>query len=594
MPSLRTRLTQLFSESFSALGLEPRFGEVTLSDRPDLAHFQCNGAMAAAKSQKKNPREVAQAVLNDLQARSEKAFGPGSLQFSLAGPGFINVLLSDRLLSQEVQAMAADPRQGVEPVAHPRQVVIDYGGPNVAKAMHVGHLRGSIIGESLVRIHRFLGEKVVGDNHLGDWGLPMGMIICELRKRKPELPYFDSKNPGPFPAEPPVTLEDLEEIYPYAAKLCKEDEAARAEAIAATEALQKGTHPGYRALWQHFVNVTVKDLTRNFGALDIHFDCHLGESFYEDKMPAMIAELKARGQTEISDGALTIPLASEQDPDLPPLILEKSGGGYLYHTSDLATVQYRVDHFKADLVLYLVDKRQSMHFKQVFLAAKKTGLAGKAQLVHTAFGTMNGPDGKPFKTREGGVLKLKDLILMVEDEAKKRLNEMAAERNYSPEELDTISRQVGIATLKYADLKNNRSADYIFDLKRFSEFEGNTGPYLLYAAVRIQSILKKAADLGYQPGEILPPIRATEKTLHLECLKLPEAISRAHQLWEPHHLADFGYGLSQAFSSFYKECHIMNESDAARRASWLGLCKLVHAQLSRTLNLLGIEIPARM
>ncbi len=596
MSSLKNRLTQLFSECFSSLGHDARFGEVTVSDRPDLAQFQCNGALACAKAQKKNPREVAQSVLNAASDRARTELGEGArgLQLSIAGPGFINILLGDELLAEHTWAMAQDPRLGVQKVAQPRHVVIDYGGPNVAKSMHVGHLRSSIIGDSLSRIYRFLGEEVIGDNHLGDWGTPMGMILCELKRRQPGLPYFDPAFRGPWPQESPVTMEDLEEIYPAASRRCAEDEAARAEAVKATDELQKGTHPGYRELWRHFVNTTVKGLEENFGQLDIHFDCHLGESFYEDKMPPMVARLKQQGHTEVSEGALVIPLATEAEPETPPLILEKSGGGFLYHTSDLATVEYRVNHFKADLVLYVVDKRQQMHFKQVFSAAAKVGLAGQAVLVHTWFGTMNGPDGKPFKTRAGGVLKLKDLIQMVNEEARKRLQDFAAERNYTPAEMDDIAHKVGIATLKYADLKNNRAADYVFDLERFSNFEGNTGPYLLYAAVRIQSILRKAQDQGFAPGRIIAPSVASERHLLLECLKLPDVLGRAHALYEPHHLAEYGFALSQAFNSFYKDCHILSEKDEARRASWLGLCKLVHGQIELCLGLLGIRIPDRM
>jgi arginyl-tRNA synthetase len=581
------------------LGLDgTRFGEVTLSDRPDLAQYQCNGALGAAKSQKKNPREVAQQVLNQVQALAPEKLPGLAMSLSLAGPGFINILFSDEALALVTQAAIQDPRSGISKNSKPKTVVIDLGGPNVAKAMHVGHLRSPIIGDSLVRIHRFLGDTVIADNHLGDWGTPMGMVICELKREKPDLPYFQPEPLSQYPKESPVTMEDLERLYPQASTRYKSDEAFAKDVLKATDELQQG-RVGYRALWKHFVDVTIKEIERDFGRLGIHFDKWLGESFYEDKMPVMVDRLKKEGHAELSDGAWTIPLATEKEPELPPLILVKSGGGYLYHTSDLATVEYRAKELKADLALYVVDKRQSLHFKQVFLAAKKAGLARDCELIHAAFGTMNGKDGKPFKTRAGGTIKLKDLLEMVNDEAKKRLAEMGVDRNYAPEELSDIAHKVGIATLKYSDLKNNRVADYVFDLDRFSQFEGNTGPYLLYAAVRIKSILRKAAEQGFNPGPILPALAQTEagkseRSLMLEMAKLPDIIDRAYQNSEPHHLCDYGFALSQAFNFFYKECHILREEDSARRASWLGLVKGVHDQLILVLGLLGIEVPERM
>jgi arginyl-tRNA synthetase len=391
----------------------------------------------------------------------------------------------------------------------------------------------------------------------------------------------------------------LERIYPVASKRFKEDEGFAREVLRATDELQKG-RPGYRALWQHFVDVTVREIERDFGRLGIQFDCWLGESFYEDKMPPMVDSLKAAGHAVLSEGAWTVPLATEAEPETPPLILVKSGGGFLYHTSDLATVEYRAGHLKADLALYVVDKRQSLHFKQVFAVAQKTGLAGNCQLYHAAFGTMNGKDGKPFKTRDGGTVKLKDVLAMVDAEARKRLIELGVDRSYSPEELADIAHKVGIATLKYSDLKNNRVADYVFDLERFSQFEGNTGPYLLYAAVRIKSILRKAAEQGLRPGGILPPgsggteAAKTERALMLELAKLSDGVFRAYEASEPHHLCEYGFGLSQAFNAFYKECHILRETDPARQASWLALSQLVHDQLVLCLSLLGIETPPKM
>jgi arginyl-tRNA synthetase len=592
-------LTRVFTQAFNDHGFDgERIGDVSISDRPDLAQYQCNGALGAAKQQKKNPREVATQIAARVEALAGEHFPSEPFTLSLAGPGFINIVFTDAALARNTNDIASDSRLGIPKLERSRTVVVDLGGPNVAKAMHVGHLRSPIIGDALVRLHRFLGDIVIGDNHLGDWGTPMGMVICELKSEKPELPYFRDEALAEYPKESPVTMEDLERLYPQASAHYKSDEGFAKEVLKATDELQKG-RPGYKALWRHFVEVTVREIERDFGTLGIHFDTWLGESFYEDKMPVMVERLTQQGHAVLSDGALTIPLATEKDPETPPLILVKSGGGFLYHTSDLATVEYRANHFKADLALYVVDKRQSLHFKQVFSAAQKTGIAGHCTLFHAAFGTMNGNDGKPFKTRAGGTIKLKDLLTMVHDEARKRLAEMGVDRNYSEQELADIAHKVGIATLKYSDLKNNRLADYVFDLDRFSQFEGNTGPYLLYAAVRIKSILRKAAEQGYQPGVILPAIPEgesgkSERTLMLEMAKLPDILSRAYEASEPHHLCDYGFALSQAFNFFYKECHILREEDAARRTSWLGLSKLVHDQLVLLLDLLGIQVPERM
>lgn len=598
---MKKKLTRLFEKAFQDLGFDPSYGEVILSDRPDLGQFQCNGALACAKANKKNPREIAQNVVKTV------ALSPQDGSLSLAGPGFINITLTDAYIAAAVQETVKDPRFGIEKNPQPQKTVIDFGGPNVAKAMHVGHLRSSIIGDSLQRIFRFYGNTVVGDNHLGDWGSPMGMLILEVQAKNPTLPYFDGGFAGTYPTESPVTLSDLEEMYPRAAARFKTDEKFKADVLQATDELQKGRR-GYKALWQHFVNVTVADLKRDYALMGIQFDTWLGESFFEDKMPAMVEAMKKAGHTEISEGALIIPLSeskavtesedteesSDEPQGMPPVILVKRGGGFLYHTSDLATIQYRVDQEKADLVLYVVDKRQSMHFKQVFLAAAKTGLTKNAQLEHLGFGTMNGTDGKPFKTRSGGVLKLKDLIQMLNDEARAKLDELGVAKEYPAAEVAEIAKNVGMATLKFADLKNNRVSDYVFDLKKFAQFEGFTGPYLLYAAVRIKSILRKARETGLTPGAIVAPTVPTERNLMLEIAKLPDAFSRAIAGREPHHLAQFGYDLSQSFNSFYKECHILRETDAAKQASWLGLCQLTHDEIEFCLTMLGISVPERM
>jgi arginyl-tRNA synthetase len=571
--------------------LEARWGDVIVSDRPDLGDYQCNGALGAAKSQKKNPRELAQALVSALSVHQN------DFQLSLAGPGFMNIRLEPHFLAKYASQMALDPRLGIPATGNPRKVVIDFGGPNVAKAMHVGHLRSAIIGDSLKRIYQFKGDEVLGDNHLGDWGSPMGMLICELKRRQPQLPYFDPHLKGPYPSESPVTITELEQMYPIASARFKSDEADKAEVLRATDELQQG-RPGYLALWKHFLRITIEDMKIDFGRLGISFDLWLGESFYEDKMPAMVDRLKKAGMTEVSEGALIISLPDE----MPPLILVKSGGGYLYHTSDLATVDYRVRELKTQLALYVVDKRQSLHFKQVFAAAKKAGIAQSTELVHVAFGTMNGVDGKPFKTREGGVLKLKDLMEMVTQKALQRLEEIGAARGYEASELQSIADKVALATLKYADLKNSREADYTFDLDKFTQFEGATGPYLLYSAVRIKSILRKAHEAGVLASgpqavthlPILPPAVEAERKLLLHLAQLPDSVDRAYAEREPHHLCHYGYELAQAFNFFYRECHILREENSDRRNSWLALCSLSLRHLEQILNLLGISVPERM
>lgn len=599
MESVRSQLSRMFGDIFAAKGLDRKFGLVTFSDRPDLAQFQCNGALASAKSVKRNPRELAQEILAAATTEAPRYFGTPNdgaspaMNLSLAGPGFINIIFHDDILAKLVSGQTNDSRLGVEKLPHPRKVVIDYGSPNVAKGMHVGHLRSAIIGDALARLYRFLGDQVTGDNHIGDWGTQMGMLICSVRERSPELPYFDAAFTGDYPKDSPVTLADLEEMYPNASKRYESDEKFKAEVLKATDELQSGRR-GFKALWQHFFNVTVTDLNRDYDRLGITFDTWLGESFYEDRMPAMVEKLKASGHTQISDGALIMQLNDAEDQEMPPLILVKSGGGFLYHTSDLATCEYRGNELKADLAMVVVDNRQSLHFKQVFKAARLTGLGGKCEFAHLPFGTMNGTDGRPFKTRSGGVLKLKDLIQLITNEAKKRLHELQVDQNYTPEELEDIAAKVGVATLKYADLKHNRSADYVFDLEKFAKFEGHTGPYLLYATVRIKSIFRKALSQGLKPGPIVPPSKDSERKLILELLRLPEVLNTAYQEREPHHICEYGFNVSQVFNSFYSDCHILRETDPARQASWLALSKLCHDHLELALNLIGVSVPEKM
>jgi arginyl-tRNA synthetase len=587
MLSLKEKLTALFAGAFEACQFDPKFGEVVLSQRPDLGQFQCNGALPAARVYKQNPRQIAQAVLDALKD------GGIFANLSVAGPGFINITLTDDFLAEHIQEMAADERLSCPPVENPRNVVIDFGSPNVAKPMHVGHLRSSIIGDSLQRLYRFRGDHVIGDNHLGDWGVQMGMIIYELSLRQPDLPYFDPDYSGPYPEEPPISIDELEELYPAIAARSETDPAVREAVRQATVDLQQG-RPGYRALWQHMVNVSNAEQKADFETLGITFDHWYGESHYHNMIPPMIERLRETGHAQVSRGAVVVPLTpEEEEQEIPPLILVKSDGAYMYGTTDLATVILRVDEFKADLILYVIDERQSFHLKQVFLAAKQTGLAPDTELVHVAFGTVNGPDGKPFKTRAGGVMRLKDLIKMITDKALERMAESGVATDFDEAECMDVARKVGIAALKFADLMNDRTSGYILDLDQFSRFEGRTGPYLLYTAVRIKSIMRKAAEQSLSPGPILPPTPA-ERNLMLTATQLPEAVQRAYEDYSPKHLCDFAYSLAVVFNQFYNQCHILSEEDPARQASWLALVKLCLDQLDLTLSLLGIEIPERM
>jgi arginyl-tRNA synthetase len=477
--------------------------------------------------------------------------------------------------------------------ANGKTAVIDFGGVNIAKPMHVGHLRSTIIGDCLQRLYRANGWRVISDVHLGDWGLQMGQLISEIEIEGAAPLYFDSNVVGPYPEESPVSMDDLEVLYPRASAACKADPARLEAARRATVDLQAG-RPGYRALWQHFVKVSEAGLEREFGALGVKFDLWNGESSVDALIPPMLEDLKARGLAGLSEGALVVDVARNDDKKpLPPLLLVKSEGGVLYGTTDLATIVERVREYDPDVILYVVDHRQHGHFEQVFRAAQKAGFSGKAELEHVGHGTMNGPDGKPFKTRAGGVMKLFDLIAMAKAEAEKRLAEAGIGEDYAAEERAEIARKVGIATIKFADLSNHRTTDYIFDLERFSKFEGKTGPYLQYATVRIQSILRKAREQGFEAG--MPAIHSPEeRKLILQLLSLTDCLRGAEDKRAPNMLCEYAFELAQNFSRFYGEHHILSEPDSGLRASRLGLCALVLAVLTGILGLLGIEVPERM
>jgi arginyl-tRNA synthetase len=584
MNSLLAELGRIAGAAFQEEGLSPGFGSVRNSDRPDLAQFQSNGALAAAKASKSNPRTIAERVAARLRQN------PVFARVEIAGPGFINLDVADVHLTKRVGEFAASMDQ--PPPETGRSLVIDFGGPNIAKAMHVGHLRSAIIGDSLQRLFRANGWHVTSDVHLGDWGLQMGQLISEIGHRGLAPVYFDESFKGPYPEQSPVTMDDLEELYPAASAACA-DLSRLEEARRATAELQAG-RAGYRVLWRHFVEVSETGLKRAYESLGVSFDLWNGEAAVDPLISGMIEDLKRRELAQMSERALVMFVARNSDKKkIPPLILLKSDGAVTYGTTDLATVADRVTSLHPDLVLYIVDQRQSMHFEQVFRAAETAGLNGRAVLEHAGFGTMNGTDGKPFKTRAGGTLKLQDLIQSATEEAEKRLSEQGLAAGYSAEEHAEIARKVAIATIRFADLSNHRTTDYIFDLARFSRFEGRTGPYLQYAAVRIKSILRNAEGEGMSSSA--PVIQSgEERTLVLKLLSLPDALMEAEEKRAPNVLCDYVFTLAQEFSRFYGQHHILSEQDEALRAARLGLCRLTLAAFVKVLSILGIEVPERM
>jgi arginyl-tRNA synthetase len=512
----------------------------------------------------------------------------------VAGPGFINITVTDDALAEWGRDSATDRRFGHGATPDPLTVVVDYAGPNVAKAMHVGHLRATIIGDSLARTFAFAGHKVIRDPHFGDWGFQMGLLIAAIEEDQPELPYF-GREAGDYPENSPVTLDDLQRIYPEATARAGIDEGFAQRAREATVRLQQGD-PGYLALWRQMKGVSEESQREDFAALGVTFDLWYGESDVEHLLAPMVQRLEESGVAVESDGALVIPIEEPGDKrEWPPLILESRTGGFLYSTTDLATVQMRVNELGADLILYVVDRRQADHFTAVFRAARKSGIAPPhVGLEHTEFGTMNGPDGKPFKTREGGVVRLGDLIRMLTEAARRRLDEAHLAEDYPEDERHTIAGQVGVAALKFGDLINNRTSDYVLDLDRFSSFEGKTGPYLQYAAVRIKSILRRADGRGLRAGSLIAPTETAERALILHLLHLPEVIDRAIDLRAPNHIADYAFSLAGEFNRFYDSCHILSEQDPGRQASWLTLSTWSLGVLELTLHLLGIEVPDRM
>lgn len=578
-------ISDIVKDTFEACGYDRETGKVNISNRLDLCQYQCNGALANAKRYKKAPMIIAQEVVEKL--KRNKTFS----KMEVAAPGFINIDISDEFLIDYINKMNKDECFGVSKAIDVKKIVVDYGGANVAKPLHIGHLRSAIIGESIKRVAKFLGHNVIGDVHLGDWGLQMGMVISEVERRKPSLSYFDENFLGEYPIEAPFTIDELEEIYPYASKLAKNDEKIMEAAKQATVELQQGRR-GYIALWNHILNVSISDLKKNYSELNVEFELWNGESDAQKFIPKMIEFLKVNGYAKESEGALVFDVSEETDKkQIPPLLLLKSDGASLYGTTDLATVVERVRDLNVDEIIYLADKRQGLHYEQFFRAAKKSGIANEnIVLDFIGFGTMNGEDGKPFKTREGGVMRLADLINIIKKAGKEKLRE---NKNIPEEDIEEISSKVGLAALKYGDLSNQALKDYIFDIDRFASFEGNTGPYILYTIARIKSILNKANDVK-KDMNILVPKSDAERGLMLQLLKFNEVIELSFRDRAPHKICEFVYELANNFNKFYNETRILSEEDESKRESWLTLINIVKDVLEQGLYLLGIESVERM
>lgn len=588
MKKILDLITEEMEQAFADAGYEKELARVTLSNRPDLCEYQCNGAMAGAKKYHKAPIMIAEEVVAKIP---ENGYISGA---EAVKPGFINLKTNPAAVADYLNQMEADEKLGAEEVENPKTIVIDYGGPNVAKPLHVGHLRSAIIGESVKRITRFMGNKVVGDIHLGDWGYQMGLIITELKKRQPDLPYFDDNFTGEYPKEAPFTISDLEEIYPAASAYAKEHDDYREEALDATFQLQSGKR-GYRAIWDHIMNVSVTDLKKNYANLNVEFDLWKGESDAQKYIPDMVERLKKEGYAHIDNGALVVDVKEETDTkEIPPCMILKSDGAALYDTTDLATLVEREELFQPNEVIYVVDKRQELHFVQVFRCAKKTGIVPEdTKLEFLGFGTMNGKDGKPFKTREGGVMRLEMLMKNINEKMYEKITE---NHTVDPNEAEKTAKIVALSAIKYGDLSNQASKDYIFDIDRFTSFEGNTGPYILYTIVRIKSILAKYAEAGKSAKDavIQPAHSDSEKALMLELSKFNAVMENAYEEKAPHKLCAYIYDLSNAFNHFYHETKIMAEEDAAVQAGYIRLLELTKSALKICIDLLGFEAPEKM
>ena len=575
-------ITKKMQDAFEAAGYDAAFGRVTVSNRPDLCEYQCNGALSAAKQYKCAPIQIANEVVAKLDAADYDLV-------EAVMPGFINLKLSGTFLTAYLEQMRTAEDFGVQKVGAGKTIVVDYGGANVAKPLHIGHLRPAIIGEALKRLHGFMGYNAIGDVHLGDWGLQMGLIIAELQERQPDLPYFDPDFTGEYPAEAPFTLSDLEEIYPTASSK-KSDPVFAEKAHIATLENQQGRR-GYRAIWQHIMNISLPDLHRIYDILDVHYEKWLGESDAHPYIPAMVADLKERGLAVLSEGAWVVPVAQESDKkEVPPMILIKSDGSAIYATTDLATIVQRMQDWNPDKMLYVTDKRQNLHFEQVFRAAKKSGIVGAdTALEHVGHGTMNGKDGKPFKTRDGGVLRLEQLISDMTDFVRSKVVE---NKIVSEDEVDDTTAKIALAALKYGDLSNQPTKDYNFDLERFAAFEGNTGPYILYTIVRIKSILGRYGAWEHLP--ILLPANAFAKDLMLAITKFGPTMESALNASAPNLICAYIYELAGAVNKFYHETRILSEEDEQLKAGYISLIGLAKRILETCIHILGFSAPEKM
>lgn len=576
-------------KAFSTCGYDEKYARVSFSNRPDLCEFQCNGAMAAAKEYKKSPLMIAQQVVEQLQDNTMFEM------IEVVNPGFMNMKISVEYLAQYLCDMQSDEeRLGCEKTQNPKTIMIDYGGPNVAKPLHVGHLRSAIIGESVKRIGKFMGHNMIGDVHLGDWGLQMGLLIVELEVRKPELVYFDASYEGKYPIEAPFTISELEDIYPTASGKSKVDEAFKEMAMQATFELQQGRR-GYQALLAHILTVSVTDLKKNYEDLNVSFELWKGESDAQPYIPDMVQKMKEDGYAYISEGALVVDVKEDTDAkEIPPCMILKSDGASLYNTTDLATIVWRMNEYHPDEIIYVVDKRQGLYFTQVFRCARKTKLVDNdTQLKFLGFGTMNGKDGKPFKTRDGGVMRLENLISGINEEMYKKIMN---NRSVEEEEARETAKIVALSAMKYGDLSNQASKDYIFDIERFTSFEGNTGPYILYTIVRVKSILNKYREAGKAASAVTiqPAHSESEKALMLEVSKFNVMMESAFEEIAPHKVCAYIYGLANAFNHFYHETKIMVEEDEEVQASYIRLLELTKRVLEICIDVLGFSAPERM
>ena len=593
MQKILDLISEEMKKAFGAAGYDADLGRVTLSNRPDLCEYQCNGAMAGAKKYHKAPLMIAQEVSEQLQ--SSEVFA----EVSAVAPGFLNMKVKESFVRDYLREMKDSEKFGLQMPEKSKKIIIDYGGANVAKPLHVGHLRPAIIGESVKRICRYAGHDVIGDIHMGDWGLQMGLVITELQKRQPDLVYFDESYEGEYPAEAPFTISELEEIYPAASAKSKEDAEYKAAAMEATYKLQNGVR-GHRALWNHMMRVSVDDLKKNYDNLDVEFDLWKGESDVQDLIPGMVDMMKKGGYAYLSDGALVVDVKEETDTkEMPPCMILKSDGASLYNTTDLATIMDRMEKYRPDRMIYVTDKRPELYFEQVFRCARKTGLVNAdTEFIHICNGTMNGKDGKPFKTREGGVMRLESLIGDINEEMLRKIRENAETKGYgiNEKESEETAKIVGLAALKYGDLSNQASKDYIFDIDRFTSFEGDTGPYILYTIVRIKSILNKYKEQGGALTDLViqEATNASEKGLMLELAKFNTMMEAAYEELAPHRVCAYIYDIANAFNHFYHETKILTEEDAQKKSGWIALLALTRDVLEVCIDLLGFSAPERM